>query len=116
MSHAYFKIILNAFLVVDATTTTIENVEQTAATADNLIEPALEESVIPAIDIATDIAVATGAVCSAISFSAHFRGWMLILQQSSRPSALRERSLSPQAYVCITNPSLHLPRAQDLSD
>ncbi|KAH6694937.1 hypothetical protein BKA61DRAFT_741936 [Leptodontidium sp. MPI-SDFR-AT-0119] len=50
--------------VVGATSSTLDKVTQVAETADAAIGPALEQSIIPAIDVVTDIAVTATAITS----------------------------------------------------
>lgn len=90
--------------VVDATTSAVEEVAQTAATADAAIEPALEQGVIPAIDAAADVAIAASAVRH-ISFL--FRHLTLILPESSRQSVCGWRPVSQRVYVCLISPSCY---------
>jgi hypothetical protein len=54
--------------VVDATTSALEKVTQTAETADAAIGPALEQGVVPVIDVAADVAVAATAVRQILIF------------------------------------------------
>ncbi|PVH72962.1 hypothetical protein DL98DRAFT_608767 [Cadophora sp. DSE1049] len=50
--------------VVGATSSTLDKVTQVAETADAAIGPALEQSIIPAIEVVTDIAVTATAITS----------------------------------------------------
>ncbi len=98
-SVPYLKPLLTVILlVVDATTSAVEETVQTAATVDAVIGPALQQGVIPVIDVATDIAVVSTAVRH-ISFVLRYS--TLTFLESSRPSVCGWRLVSQRVYVCI---------------
>ncbi|KAH7395411.1 hypothetical protein BKA64DRAFT_577524, partial [Cadophora sp. MPI-SDFR-AT-0126] len=97
--HGDFTLLksIQASIIVSATSSTLDKVTQVAETADTAIGPALEQSIIPAIEVVTDIAVTTTAVSDFEIITGDFRLTFDLSQVGAIAALLGELATGPGA-------------------